>query len=99
VIYRAIVADVRDPVNRGRVKVMIPAITGQSISDWIWPVVTGGYLVPASPGDQVWVLCENGDTDTPVWIGQTQPSNGWDLQARLESLESRVSALESAVFD
>jgi hypothetical protein len=99
VIYRALVSDTRDPADRGRIKVMIPALTGQSMSEWIWPVVTGGYLVPPAPGDQVWVMFENGDADTPVWVGQVQPSAGWNLKARIESLESRVAALESAVFD
>lgn len=96
-IYRAIVADVRDPSDRGRIKVMIPALTGQSISEWIWPIVPNGYLVLPTPGDQVWVLFENGDRDVPVWIGGAHPKPEADVLNRLADLEQRLSTLEQAV--
>lgn len=79
-IYRAIVADVRDPSERKRIKVIIPALTGQSVSQWIWPMVAGEYLVLPAPGDQVWVALENGDTGAPVWLGTTAPDHDVSLQ-------------------
>lgn len=66
-IYRAIVADSRDPAGKNRLRVMVPALSGQAISDWIWPVVRQGVL--PSAGEQVWILFENGDQDFPVWLG------------------------------
>jgi len=97
VIYRAIVSDSRDPRNLGRIKVMIPVITGSGRTGWIWPVISAGYLVKPSAGDQVWVVFENDDRDTPVWLGTTKEIPGYGLQERIHALETRVSALESAL--
>lgn len=71
-IYRAIVADSRDSSNNGRVRVMIPALSGSAVSDWIWPVISAGILAVPEAGDQVWVAFENGDRDVPVWLGATK---------------------------
>jgi hypothetical protein len=76
---------------------MIPAVTGQAISEWIWPVVSSGYWVLPDPGSQVWVLFENGDYDAPVWIGKTQQTPEYALLERIQELEDRVAALESAI--
>jgi phage baseplate assembly protein gpV len=79
VIYRAIVADNRDPAERGRIKVIIPSVTGTAISEWIWPVVSAGYWVLPDPGKQVWVMFENGDQDAPVWLGRTKQEQEADV--------------------
>lgn len=76
---------------------MIPAMTGESISEWIWPIVTNGYVVLPTPGSQVWVVFENGDKDVPVWLGGTELTAENDLQTRVQELEQRLSALEQAV--
>lgn len=96
-IYRAIVADSRDPSNNGRVRVMIPALSGSAVGDWIWPLVNAGYLVTPSPGDQVWVTFENEDKDMPVWLGATRTSPEYDLLDRIEALETTVAALAAAL--
>lgn len=92
-IYRAIVADARDPAGRGRLRVMIPAVTGESISEWIWPIVTNSHPVLPPPGSQVWVMFENGDKDVPVWLGGAELT----AETRIQELEQRVSALEQSV--
>ena len=104
-IYRALAARVDDPSNRGRIKVMIPSLTGEAISEWIWPIITGGYLVVPRPGEQVWVMFENGDQDSPVWLGKTQeesnkqqhPSAPWTRKGGPTppaDLEERVTLIE-----
>lgn len=94
-ICRAIVSSSKDPSNKGRIKVTIPSQSGSSISDWIWPCISGGYFVKPRAGDQVWVVFENGDTDTPVWLGATKEDPAYDdLLARIADLEERVTALE-----
>ena len=96
-IYRAVVADVRDPADRGRIKVMIPALSGTAKGEWVWPVVSAGYVVTPDVGDQVWVVFENGDKETPVWLGATQDAPGYrTLLERVVALEERVTALEGA---
>lgn len=91
-VYRAIVRDVRDPASEGRIKVAIPAISGDSPSDWIYPVVNCGYFVTPKAGDQVWVLFEAGDEDNPVWLGATKTSTRYkNLVTKVETLESQMA--------
>lgn len=99
-VYRAIVRDNRDPGSLGRLKVSIPAISGDSPTDWIWPVVSGGYIVKPDPGDQVWVLFEAGDEDNPVWLGMTKVTKTGvnDLTKGYATLIQRVEALEDKVI-
>lgn len=95
-VYRAFVRDVRDPAGDGRIRVTIPAISGDSPTDWIYPVIGFGYWVTPKPGDQVWVLFEAGDEDNPVWLGATKPNAAYkNLASRVASLETRVAALEA----
>lgn len=96
-ICRAIVADTRDPADRGRIRVMIPSMTGAAKGEWVWPVVSAGYIVTPDVGDQVWVVFENGDRESPVWLGATQDAPGYrTLLERVVDLEARVSDLEGS---
>lgn len=76
---------------------MIPALSGSAVGDWIWPVVSAGYLVTPSPGDQVWVAFENDDKDMPVWLGATRSASEYDLLARIVALEEAVAALTASL--
>lgn len=74
-IYRGIVKDNNDPKKMCRLKVTIPDIMGEIISDWAHAsVMFGGFsnqgsvLIPEI-GSSVFVLFENGDEDKPIWIG------------------------------
>jgi phage baseplate assembly protein gpV len=96
--YRGIVVDTRDPANRDRIKVILPAITGDSISEWIPPMVSAGYVVIPSPGEQVWVLFEAGDVNLPLWLGSTKSLESYDnLLVRLENLESQMTAVQAYI--
>lgn len=105
-VYRALVMDSRDPDGVGRVRVTIPAVSGDSITDWIYPVINAGYVVTPKAGEQVWVLFEAGDVDNPVWIGKTvttktginKQNKGYaTLIDRVETLEDQVATLQSQV--
>lgn len=94
-IVRAIVSNANDPSGKGRIKVTVPSQSGAGPGDWIWPCISGGYFVKPRPGAQVWVVFENGDKDTPVWLGATKEDPAYDdLLARISDLEDRVTALE-----
>lgn len=41
-IYRATVAEVNDPEDYGRIKMIVPQVTGLETTEWAWPV--GGAL-------------------------------------------------------
>ncbi len=97
--YRGIVMDTRDPGNRNRIKVKIPTITGDSISEWIPPMVSGGYVVTPSPGEQVWILFEAGDVDFPLWLGSTKSLESYDnLLTRLQNLETQMTEVQAYIL-
>ena len=71
--YRGFVADNEDPDGFGRLKLVIPQITGkQALQYWAWPAnnfAGDGYGMQIIPkkGDMVWVEFEMGNTRNPIW--------------------------------
>ena len=107
-IYRAIVRDNRDPNKAGRLKVSVPALTGSTPTDWIWPLVTSGYIVLPKAGEQVWIGFEAGDQENPVWLGKTTETGTYSvgntpvgdvslLLQRVRQLEQEVTSLKARV--
>jgi hypothetical protein len=83
-IYRGIVIDNVDPENRGRCRVLIPAIGHQTVKDvptgiYAIPCMNGlsvgdsnqmhGCFFPPDLGDQVFVAFEKGLTGNPIYLG------------------------------
>ena len=69
-LYRGQVVSNKDPLDRRRLKVAVPAITGDSPSAWAWPLETSSVKTdPPSIGQGVWVMFENGDPSYPIWVG------------------------------
>jgi uncharacterized protein involved in type VI secretion and phage assembly len=72
--YRATVVNNVDPLQIGRVQVMVPDVAGSIPSTWAMPCVpvaginTGVFTVPMI-GSGVWVEFERGDPDYPIWVG------------------------------
>lgn len=71
-IYRAVVVDNKDPDNLRRLKVRV-STTGtsakeQTITNWIWPVISTKR--PPAIGTGVYVMYVGGDPEYPVWIGE-----------------------------
>lgn len=71
--YRGTVVESRDPEERGRIEVMVPAVMGEQ-PIWAMPCVpyagkdVGLYTIPA-PGTGVWIEFEGGDPSFPIWVG------------------------------
>jgi len=72
--YRATVVNNVDPLQIGRIQVMVPDVAGFVPSTWAMPCVplaginTGMFTVPMI-GSGVWIEFERGDADYPVWVG------------------------------
>jgi phage baseplate assembly protein gpV len=73
--YRAFVHKRNDPEKRGRLRLIIPSVTGSAPSGWALPCFpTGGaadqgtFAVPAE-GAQVWAEFEEGNVSQPIWVG------------------------------
>ena len=39
--YRGVVVDNNDPKNLGRLKMVVPQVSGENVTDWAWPVLGG----------------------------------------------------------
>lgn len=72
--FRATVVNNVDPLQIGRIQVMVPDVAGFVPTTWAMPCVaasginTGLFTVPMI-GAGVWIEFERGDPDYPVWVG------------------------------
>lgn len=72
--YRGTVVNNIDPMQIGRIQVMVPDVAGFVPGTWAMPCVpvaginAGVFTVPM-PGAGVWVEFERGDPDYPIWVG------------------------------
>lgn len=70
--YEGIVKDNDDPDKRGRLKVICPAVYGDSTSEWCVPkgMFSGnkiGFFALPQVGDPVWLSFRRGDVKVPIW--------------------------------
>lgn len=72
--YRGTVVNNVDPMQIGRIQVLVPDVSSALPSSWAMPCVPvaginmGVFAVPPV-GSGVWVEFEQGDPDYPVWVG------------------------------
>jgi uncharacterized protein involved in type VI secretion and phage assembly len=72
--YRATVLNNIDPMQIGRIQVIVPDVSNVVPTSWAMPCVPvaglqmGMYTVPPI-GAGVWVEFEQGDPDYPIWVG------------------------------
>jgi len=72
--YRATVLNNIDPMQLGRIQVMVPDVSTFVPTSWAMPCVPvagmqmGVFTVPPI-GAGVWVEFEQGDPDYPIWVG------------------------------
>jgi uncharacterized protein involved in type VI secretion and phage assembly len=72
--YRGTVVNNIDPLQIGRIQVMVPDVSNVMLSSWAMPCVpvaglqTGTFAVPPV-GAGAWVEFEQGDPDYPIWVG------------------------------
>jgi len=72
-LYRGSVVANSDPLLLGRLKVVVPSVTGRQASVWALPVLQSPYTVSSLKlppvGRLVWILYEAGNPSSPVWLG------------------------------
>jgi uncharacterized protein involved in type VI secretion and phage assembly len=72
--YRGTVINPIDPMQLGRIQVMVPDVSNFVPTSWALPslpiggIQMGMFTVPP-PGTSVWVEFEQGDPDYPIWSG------------------------------
>ncbi len=84
--YRGTVINNVDPMQIGRIQVLVPDVSNIMPSSWAMPCVPiagkqmGTFFVPQI-GAGVWVEFEQGDPDYPIWVG-----GYWGLVAEVPAL-------------
>lgn len=69
-VYRGTVYSNKDPLQKRRLRLVVPSITGESPTGWAWPLETASVKVePPAVNQGVWVMFENGDPAYPLWVG------------------------------
>lgn len=72
--YRGLVVNNVDPMQIGRIQVIVPGVSNVALSSWAMPcapvagIQQGQFAVPPM-GANVWVEFEGGDPDHPIWVG------------------------------
>jgi hypothetical protein len=72
--YRGTVLNNVDPMQIGRIQVMVPDVSNVMLSSWAMPcapvagINMGVFTLPLI-GSGVWVEFEQGDPDYPIWVG------------------------------
>jgi hypothetical protein len=72
--YRGTVINNIDPLQIGRIMVMVPDVSNVIPSSWAMPCfpmsgIQAGIVAVPPPGAGVWVEFEHGDPDHPIWTG------------------------------
>ena len=72
--YRGTVVNNVDPMQIGRLQVLVPDVSNVMLSTWAMPCASvagiqhGQFGVPP-PGAGVWIEFEQGDIEYPIWVG------------------------------
>jgi uncharacterized protein involved in type VI secretion and phage assembly len=97
--YRGTVINNIDPMQIGRIQVMVPDVSGLLPTTWAWPCLPitgkqmGSFMVP-QVGSGVWVEFEQGNPDHPIWVG-----GFWGMVAEVPALAlAGIPASPNIVF-
>jgi len=94
--YRAIVVNNKDPEGHRRLKVKIPQLSGEAVSNWVWPQEVSNIRsqVP-EVGEGVWIQFEGGDVSYPVWCGTFgKPDKGKRINVKVLPDTTSLTGLE-----
>lgn len=89
-LFQAIVDSSADPLKKGRVRLLIPQVSGGSKSGWAEPSdpeLAKAYRLKR--GTMVWAYFEGGSRSHPVYI----PPAGALLVRRIKTLEAEIADL------
>jgi uncharacterized protein involved in type VI secretion and phage assembly len=96
-IYRGTVGPLPDPQQTGRVQVVVPDVTGLTVSTWANPCfpmggINQGFFTVPTAGTGVYVMYEGGNPDYPVWMG-TFPGSPADRPVLSNTVPPAVSGV------
>lgn len=88
--YSGVVAESSQPDTRGRIKVTVASVFGESAVVWARPCLPYGHFFLPPPGVQVWVEFEAGNPDFPIWVGVWYPEGSAPGEAQNAPQTERV---------
>ena len=70
-VYRGVVADIRDPLSKNRIRVQVPQVLSGEVTGWAWPIAptSSGRVAIPKIGEGVFISFEGGDPSFPLWTG------------------------------
>jgi hypothetical protein len=72
-VYRGVVVDNKDPLKKGRLRLRIPQVLGNTVTEWAWAVHQQDVATKPIPLETpVWAMFEGGDPSFPMWLGSSQ---------------------------
>lgn len=93
--YAGFVAKDSVPDIRGRVKVVVPTVFGETTSVWARPCLPWGHFTLPPPEARIWVEFEAGDPEFPLWVGTYYPEGSAPEEAQAEPQSHRVIQMPS----
>ena len=88
-LYRGNVYSNKDPLNQGRLRLRVPQVLADQVTDWAWPVDTSAANFEApSVGQGIWVAFEGGNPSFPVWVGTFGMDKTGDIPLYVDHLSS-----------
>jgi hypothetical protein len=81
-VYRGVVVDNKDPLKKGRLRLRIPQVLGNTVTEWAWAVHQQDVATKPIPlKTPVWAMFEGGDPSFPMWIGLATEQGSVQTQA------------------
>lgn len=91
-MYRGKVVSNSDPLQKGRLKLLVPQVLGDAITEWAWPFNTPG-ITTKSPavGQGIWVAFEGGNASHPIWSHSFGTVVNTDTHIRIYPMSATAS--------
>lgn len=99
-LYRGNVYSNKDPLNQGRLRLRVPQILADQITEWAWPVDKSSvdFQIPAV-GQGIWVAFEGGNPSFPIWVGTFGQDKTGDIPLYVDHLSATedISAVSNLI--
>lgn len=109
--YKAYVRDINDPLQRGRIRVQCPEISGNGLTNWCETCTPVGYdgggdIAVPKVGETVYIEFEGGDIRKPLYVGNffsnfKSPliNHDYDVATRIISWDNVTMSMKEGVLD
>lgn len=98
-LYRGTVVSNKDPLKKRRLKLKVPQVLGQEVTDWSWGLDSASTKFDApAVGQGVAVLFEGGDPSFPIWVGTFGKTQGSAKHGLIKAYSGSTTGLVTSSF-